>query len=131
IVVTDASALLEYLLVTQRAELVRGVFRAPGVDLHVPALCDVEVAAGLRRAVLRRALSSERADDAIQDYLDLPIIRHGHQQLLMRIFQLRDNFSAYDAAYVALAERLAAELLTSDERLTRAVRTHTGIGVLP
>jgi predicted nucleic acid-binding protein len=103
--------------------------RADDVDLHVPALCDVEVVAGLRRTVLRRAVSSERAAEAIQDYLDLPISRHGHSQLLARILELRPNFSACDATYVALAERLAAALLTADERLARAVRTHTEIRV--
>jgi predicted nucleic acid-binding protein len=105
--------------------------RANDVDLHVPALCDVEIVAGLRRAVLRREVSGERAVEAIQDYLDLPIIRHGHSQLLMRILDLRPNFSASDATYVALAERLAAGLLTADERLARAVRTHTEVQALP
>jgi len=91
----------------------------------------VELAAGLRRALIRRALSVERAEEAAWDYLDMPISRHGHQQLLERILELRDNFSAYDAAYVALAERLDGRLLTSDERLARAVRTHTRVDVLP
>ena len=64
-----------------------------------------------------------RAADALEDYLDLPLIRHGHQALLGRILQLRSNFSAYDAAYVALAERLRSELLTADDALARAVRS--------
>jgi predicted nucleic acid-binding protein len=81
--------------------------------------------------VLYQSLSTERADQAVHDYLDLPITRHGHYRLLMRMFELRANFSAYDATYVALAERVAGELLTSDERLVRAVRAHTEIGVLP
>ncbi len=91
----------------------------------------MEVAAGLRRALLGRTLSRQRADEAVQDYLDLPLLRHGHRRLVGRIIELRANFSAYDATYVALAEHLAGELLTSDERLARAVRTHTDIGVLP
>jgi predicted nucleic acid-binding protein len=105
--------------------------RTPEVDLHAPALCDVEIVAGLRRAVLQRTLSDERAREATQDYLDLPISRHPHRHLLMRILELRANFSAYDAAYVALAERLAGGLLTADQRLARAVRDHTEIAVLP
>jgi predicted nucleic acid-binding protein len=101
------------------------------VDLHAPALCDVEIVAGLRRAVLQRKLTGGRAHEAIHDYLDLPISRHGHQQLLIRMLELRANFSAYDATYLALAERLAGDLLTGDERLARAVRDHTEITVLP
>jgi predicted nucleic acid-binding protein len=101
------------------------------VDLHVPALCDVEVVAGLRRALLAGALSPRRAEEAVGDYLDLPLTRHGHQRLLDRILGLRANFSAYDSTYVALAEQLDGELCTSGERLARAVRTHTRIAVVP
>ena len=97
----------------------------------MPALCDIEVAAGLRRALLRDLLSVERADRALEHYLILPLTRHGHQGLLPRVLRLRSNFSAYDACYVALTEILGAELLTADERLSRAVRTHTTVGVLP
>ena len=96
-------------------------------DLHVPALCDVELGAGLRRALLTRALSSERAGQAVVDYLDLPLSHHGHQALLGRILELRNNFSAYDATYVALAEALGASLLTTDGRLSNAVAAHTAI----
>lgn len=99
----------------------------PGVDLHVPALCDVEVAAAFRNLWLRGSLSLERRAEALRDYRDLPLIRHGHLGLLPRILELAANFSAYDAAYVALAERLEAELLTADDRLERAVRTHTDL----
>lgn len=97
------------------------------MDLHVPALCDVEVAAGLRRALGRGSISERRGVEAIEDYLDLPITRHGHQDLLGRILGLRGNFSAYDATYVALAELLPGALVTADEPLRRAVRTHTAI----
>lgn len=102
----------------------------PANDLHVPALCDVELAAGLRRALLTRALSPERAGQAAVDYLDLPLSHHGHQALLGRILELRDNFSAYDATYVALAEALGAALLTTDGRLSSAVATYTAVGTI-
>ncbi len=97
----------------------------------MPVLCDVEIAAGLRRAIIGGALSLTRAGDAIEDYLDLPIVQHGHQWLLERILALRANFSAYDATYVALAEELDAALLTGDKRLRRAVKTHTELLTLP
>ena len=80
---------------------------------------------------MARALSPRRAEEAARDYLDLPLVRHGHQRLLARILELRSNFSAYDATYVSLAEELEGQLLTADERLARAVRTHTQIGVFP
>ncbi len=105
--------------------------RSAEVDLHAPALCDVEVAAGLRRAMLRKVLSERRAAEALEDYLDLPLVRHGQTSLLERTLELRANFSVYDATYVALAERISAELLTADRRLTRAVRTHSRVSTLP
>lgn len=113
--------MLEYLLGTEGGLAARETITAPDVDLHVPALCDVEVASGLRRAMLAGLVSERRAAEALEDYLDLPLTRHSHRSLLGRVLELRENFSAYDATYVALAERLKAEILTADARLGRAV----------
>lgn len=124
LLVADASAVLEFLLRTERGERLGVVLTARGVDLHVPALSDVEVVSALRGLVLRRLLSPERAEEALDDYLDLPLVRHGHLPLLRRAFQLRSNFSAYDATYVALAEALGAALCTADDRLAATVRVH-------
>ena len=97
-VVVDASALGEFLLGTNRAEsVVEALARADG-DAHIPALCDVEVSAVLRRALRSDRLTVERATDAIIDLVDLPLIRHGHVALLGRILQLRDNFTSYVAS---------------------------------
>lgn len=104
---------------------------AEGHDLHAPSLCDVELMAVLRRGLLAGRLGGARARAALADCLDLPLVRHGHRRLLSRVLELRDNFSAYDAAYVALAEELGAELLTADRALARAARRHTGVAVLP
>lgn len=104
--------------------------RAPGASLHVPALCDVEVASSLRRLLLHGVLSEERAKEALKDYLDLPLTRHGHLTLLARVLSLRANFSAYDATYAALAERLGATLLTGDENLARAMENHLDVATV-
>jgi predicted nucleic acid-binding protein len=98
-------------------------------DLHVPALCDIEVTAALRRLTRSGVLQEDRRGEALTDYVDLPLTRHGHVPLLARVLALGENFSAYDAAYVALAERLEAVLLTADDRLARAVTAHTSVPV--
>lgn len=103
---------------------------ARDVDLHVPALCDVEMASILRRALLSKTMTEDRALLAAAQYLALPLARHGHTALLVRMLAMRENFSAYDAAYVALAERLHGELLTADDRMARAVRSHAAVPVV-
>jgi len=97
-------------------------------DQNVPALCDAEVISGLRSATLRREITRERARMALDHYLALPLIRHQNAGLLGRALEL-ETFSAYDAIYVALAERLDAALLTTDRRLARAVLATRGLGV--
>ncbi len=84
----------------------------------------------MRRGLLAGRLAHDRVAGALNDYLDLPLTRHGHQSLLGRILELRSNFSAYDAAYVVLAEQLRGELLTADDGLATAVRSHPALGVL-
>lgn len=98
--------------------------RLPDGELHVPALCDLEFASTLRRLLRQGLLTEHAATEAIASYLDLPLFRHDHVPLLGRILDLRDNFTAYDASYVALAELLDLPLLTRDQRLARAVRQH-------
>ena len=126
-VVVDASIVVEYLLRTPRGRPLEALLREGDADLHVPALCDVEVTSVVRRAVRERRLGGQRAEDALEDYLDLPLARHGHTYLLSRILGLGGNLSAYDATYVALAEWLGARLLTSDERMARAAREHSDV----
>jgi predicted nucleic acid-binding protein len=127
LVVADASALVEYLLGPDKAGVIAETIESPEADLHVPALCDVEVAAGLRRALRLGLLSEGRAREALSDYADLPLSRHGHLGILNRLLELRENLSTYDAAYAALAEGLDAALLSADARLARAARDQLGI----
>lgn len=126
----DASALVEYLLGTQRSENIAAVLRIPEVDVHIPSLCDVETMVGLRRAIVQRVISVERATLAVDDYLDMPLTRHGHQALLRRILELRENFSPYDATYLALAEQLGAELMTADSPFAQSAGEYSSVSVI-
>jgi predicted nucleic acid-binding protein len=129
-VVADASALAEYLLRTAKGPGVEAALREPDLEIAVPALCDIEIAAVLRRALRTGRLSADRAAQALGDYADLPLTRYGHQRLLPRVLAMRENFTAYDATYVALAERLGAAFLTGDLALARAAETHTDLMVV-
>lgn len=88
--------------------------------LHAPGLVDLEVASHVRRAVWQRKVTPQRAVQALGDLAFLPLERISHTPFLRRIWELRDNVTPYDAAYVALAETLEAPLLTADGRLARA-----------
>jgi predicted nucleic acid-binding protein len=123
--VVDASAMVEWLLRTPRGQAFTALLREH--ELHVPALCDVEVASALRRALLARLVAMPRVLQALRIYLDLPLARHGHSALLPSMIAMRDNFSAYDACYVALATRLEAPFLTADQAMARAVARHTSV----
>jgi predicted nucleic acid-binding protein len=89
-------------------------------DLHAPHLIDIEVLHALRRLVLRGEISDDRAADARTDFADLALVRYPHEPFGDRIWQLRHNLTAYDAAFVALAEALGTPLVTSDARLATA-----------
>lgn len=116
----DASAVVEWLLQTSAGQQVESRIYLHHESLHAPELLDLEVAQVLRRFVQQRKISSTRAAEAVEDLVDLRVTRYSHAVLLPRIWQLRHNLSAYDAAYVALAENLRATLLTRDTALASA-----------
>jgi predicted nucleic acid-binding protein len=89
-------------------------------DLAAPELLDLDVASVLRRQHASGALDDRRAALALDDLHAMPIQRAPHRQLLRRCWELSDNLTVYDAAYVALAELLHTILLTADQRLARA-----------
>jgi len=92
--------------------------------LHAPALIDAEVASAVRGLMLTAKsgirIGIERADDMLADYEQLPIVRHPMQPLQRRVLGWRDNLTAYDAFYLALAELLDMPLLTDDRKFARA-----------
>ena len=119
VLVVDTSAVLDALV---------GAAPPPGLierlatdgDLHAPHLIDVEMLHALRRLSLRGDLSDDRAADVRTDFAELALVRYPHEELGDRIWDLRHNLTAYDAAFVALAEALGAPLVTCDGRLAEA-----------
>jgi predicted nucleic acid-binding protein len=121
VIVVDASALLEVLLrVSPAGDIVEDRVFAPDQAVHVPHLIDLEVTQVLRKRALNGLLTIPRCLRALEDLANLQLFRHPHDFLLSRVWELRDNISAYDAVYVALAEFLNAPLLTRDRRLANA-----------
>jgi predicted nucleic acid-binding protein len=119
-IVLDASAAVEWLLQTPAGQRIESRIYSRSETLHSPHLLDLEVAQVLRRLVRQNVISDDRADEAVRDLQDLRVTRYSHVVLLSRIWQLRHNFSAYDAAYVVLAEELGATLVTRDGGLASA-----------
>lgn len=119
-IVVDASAILELLLGTDRAEGVAARALAPSERLQAPHLLDVEIAQALRRLVQLKAITAVRAGQALDDFAGLVIERHAHRDLLPRIWELRQSLTAYGGSYVALAEALDAPVLTCDGKLGRS-----------
>jgi predicted nucleic acid-binding protein len=126
VIVVDASAAVSALLNA-------GPARTALSDeaLHVPHLIDSEVAQAVRRLVLRRSLGAQDGWTAVDTWRRLGIVRHGVTGLLDRVWELRENVSAYDATYLALAEALGCSLLTADARLGRAPGLRCPVTVVP
>lgn len=118
-IVVDTSAVVAVL--TARCPPRQLVDRLTGDgDLHAPHLLDVEVLHALRRMTARGALSYDRADDARADFADLLVTRYPHPPLADRVWALRENVTAYDGMFVALAEALDVPLVTCDARMASA-----------
>ncbi len=118
-IVVDAAALVDALTAAEGTEDLRADLA--GEDLHAPTLLDFEVVSALRGLTLGGQLSAARAHDALTDFDALPIRWWPSSAAFrLRAFTLRDNVTAYDAAYVALAEALECPILTRDRRLSRS-----------
>lgn len=130
-IVLDASAAVEWLLVRGSAAVVAARFSDPDITVHAPSLLGVEVVAALRGLVMGGHTVSERARIAVADLCSADIMLHDPTPLLPRAWELRDNLTAYDAVYVALAEVLDATLVTTDARIARVPGVRAVIDVVP
>jgi predicted nucleic acid-binding protein len=120
LIVLDASAAVAVLLnLGAGAPRIRERMVRADDGLHVPHLFEVEVMNVLRRYALDHRFSERRGAELLEDLTTMRITRYPHTALLSRVWELRENLTAYDAAYVALAETLEAPLVTRDERLAR------------
>jgi predicted nucleic acid-binding protein len=117
LIVLDASAAIDWLLQTPAGHQIERRTSSRGEKLHAPHLIDLEVVHALRRLTRDSMIGPLRADQAVSFLQALPITRHEHAALLPRIWRYRHTLSAYDAAYVVLAETLGAALITRDARL--------------
>ena len=118
-IVVDASAVLELLLRTGKGVKVQERVLDSEESLHAPHLIDIEVTQTLRRLVMLKEITAARGKQALEDHIALNIKRAEHKDLLDRVWSLRDSITAYDAAYVVLAEILDAPLITCDAKLAR------------
>jgi predicted nucleic acid-binding protein len=114
VIVVDASALTELLLQTPVGTRVEARLFRDGDDFHAPHLLDVEVVQALRRLGRAGEVHPDRLAEAIADLTAFDLLRHPHVDLLGRAWELRNNTTAYDAVYLALAEALDAPLVTCD-----------------
>lgn len=129
-IVLDASAAIEWLLQSPTgAKIDQRIFSA-SQSLHAPHLLDVEVAQVLLRYVRDRMITARRGQEALEDLADVRLSRYPHDFLVPRIWQLRATLTAYDAAYVALAEVLDAPLVTCDAKIAAASGHHAQVEVV-
>lgn len=124
--VVDTSAVLSSLIAVERPAGLIERLTEDG-DLHAPHLLDTETLHALRRLTRGGRLSDDRAADARSDFTDLALTRYPHHPLSDRVWELRHNLTAYDATFVALAERLEAPLITCDAQLAAASGHDAGL----
>src|SRR5262244_3848600 len=118
-IVLDASMVVELLTHDILADSIRSELAKRNESISVPHLIDVKVISALRRLVTGQRIDSHHSQQFLAELVALPAERYSHTPLIGRIWELRHNFTAYDAAYIALAEATGSILYTSDEKLRR------------
>jgi predicted nucleic acid-binding protein len=128
--VLDSSACLDLILDTDSGRALHGLLVGPEPALLAPGTLWVEVGRVLRAKVSDGALPRRDAEAALADFIDLGVEETQIEPLLVRAWQLRDNFTVDDAVFVALAESTAHPLLTTDLHLARTAPRHADIEVV-
>ena len=121
-IVLDASVVVELLTNGALADSIRSDLSERDESFVVPHLIDVEVISAIRRLVAGQRTSAHRSAQFLAGLAALPAERYSHTPLIARIWELRQNFTAYDAAYIGLAEAMSATLCTADEKLCNGHR---------
>jgi predicted nucleic acid-binding protein len=122
VIVLDASIVVELLTNGKLADSIRRDLADHDESFITPHLLDVEVASALRKLVAGQRIDSHRTEQLLARLATLPAERYAHTPLLTRMWELRHNFTCYDAAYIALAEATDAVLYTGDAKLSKGHR---------
>ena len=123
--------MVDVLLHRRRGEAVTEHLLPEAESLWAPDHMDLEVMNAIRRMALAKTIGRLRADRAAVDLADFAVRRHPTSSLAPRVWSLTHNMTPYDAAYVALTEALPeATLLTTDQRLHRAIDAHTAVATI-
>lgn len=126
-IVLDASVVVELLTNGPLSAEIRRHLSGRDDTFLAPHLLDIEVLSALRRLLSRQRIDSHRTEQLLTGLAELPAARYAHTPLLARIWELRNNFTAYDAAYIALAEETGAILYTCDAKLAKGHRARVAV----
>jgi predicted nucleic acid-binding protein len=118
-IVLDASVVVELLTNSAMSDIIRQELSRHDESVLVPHLIDIEVTSAIRRMAASQRIDTHRSRQFLAELADLPAERYPHTPLIGRIWELRHNFTAYDAAYIALAEATNSVLYTCDEKLRK------------
>ena len=126
-IVLDASVVVELLTNGDWAESIRSDLAKRSDSFLAPHLLDIEVASALRNLAAGQRLDSHRAEQFLSGLAMFPAERYPHTILLPRIWELRHNFTCYDATYIALAEATQATIYTCDAKLSKGHRARVKV----